>query len=50
MELRDSHFMPAELYKIARDESRVNPNPVLVREEMSPQQATDRLLCASWHE
>jgi hypothetical protein len=31
VELRDSHFMSAGFYKIARDESRSNPNPALTR-------------------
>jgi len=49
VELRDSHFMSAGFYKIARDESRSNPNPVLVSEDVSmisSEQAKDYLLCA----
>lgn len=31
VELRDSRFMSAGFYKIARDESRSNPNPVVAQ-------------------
>lgn len=49
VKLRDSHFMSAGFYKLARDDSRSNPNPVLVSEEislLSSEQATAHLLCA----
>ena len=49
VELRNSHFMSAGFYKLARDESRSNPNPVLVSEQvslLSSEQAKDYLLCA----
>ena len=35
VQLRDSHFMSAGFYKLARDESRANPKPVLINEEVS---------------
>jgi hypothetical protein len=47
VKLRASHFMSAGFYKIARDESKSNPNPVLVSEDVSlisSEQAKDR-----WH-
>ena len=50
VELLDSHFMPSGFYRIARDEERVNPNPVLVNEEVSlvsSEQAKDYFLCAA---
>jgi hypothetical protein len=53
VELRDSHFMSAGFYKIARDESRSNPNPVLVSEDvtiLSSEQAKDHLLCGDCEE
>ena len=48
VELRDSHFMSAGFYKLARDHTRSNPNPVLVSEDVSlisSEQAKDHLLC-----
>ena len=48
VDLRDSHFISAGFYKLARDGTRANPNPVLVSESVSivsSEQATDYLLC-----
>jgi hypothetical protein len=53
VELRDSHFMPAALYKIARDESSSNPHPGVVSKSValsSPRQVSDYLLCAACEE
>lgn len=49
MELRDSHFLPAGFYRLARDEDRANPNPVLVNQQVSlasSEQAKAHFLCA----
>ena len=49
VDLRDSHFISSGFYKLARDGTRANPNPVLVSESVSivsSDQATDYLLCA----
>src|SRR5687768_6818881 len=49
VELRDGHFIPAGFYRLARDEERINPNPVLMNEEVSlasAEQARDYFLCA----
>jgi len=48
VDLRDSHFISSGFYKLARDGTRANPNPVLVSESVSivsSDQATDYLLC-----
>jgi hypothetical protein len=53
VQLRDSHFMSAGFYKLARDESRSNPNPVLINEDvslLSSEQATAYLLCGKCEE
>jgi hypothetical protein len=53
VQLRDSHFMSAGFYKLARDESRANPNPVLINEEvslLSSEQATAYVLCGECEE
>ncbi|PYR06758.1 MAG: hypothetical protein DMF99_25175 [Acidobacteria bacterium] len=45
--------MPAAFYKLARDESRSNPHPVLINEEvslLSSEQATASLLCGECEE
>ncbi len=48
-ELRESHLLPAALYRLARDPSRTNPNPVMVaggRSIITSRQIADRFLCA----
>lgn len=47
-ELRKSHLLPAALYKMARDPSRKNPNPVVVadgRAAATSRQVAERWLC-----
>jgi hypothetical protein len=47
--LRESHLMPKALYKLARDPSRANPNPVLLaagRASVTSRQIADHFLCA----
>src|SRR5258708_6712222 len=49
-ELRDSHYVPAGVYRVLRDESATdgNPNPILLGEKTAIQtskQITDYLLC-----
>ena len=49
-ELQDSHYLPAGVYRVIRDESAPdgNPNPILLGEETASQsskQITDYLLC-----
>jgi len=49
MELRDSHLLPASLYKRARLPARQSPNPVVVAGEkavITSKQVTARFLCA----
>jgi hypothetical protein len=46
--LRESHLLPKALYKLARDPSRANPNPVLLaagRASATSRQIADRFLC-----
>jgi len=47
-ELRESHLLPAALYRLARDPSRTNPNPVTVagkRTSTTSRQIADHFLC-----
>jgi hypothetical protein len=47
--LRESHLLPAAVYKLARDSSRTNPNPVVLaggRATATSRQVADRFLCA----
>src|SRR5262249_56303002 len=46
--LRESHLLPKALYKLARDPSRANPNPVLLaagRASATSRQVAQRFLC-----
>jgi hypothetical protein len=48
-DLRDSHFLPRALYRIARDEQAVNPNPIVITPAgagPNQRQLHDRFLCA----
>src|SRR5262245_63849308 len=47
-ELRDSHLLPAAIYKLLRDPQRPNPNPVMVTRKLAGTtswQVKARLLC-----
>lgn len=47
-ELRDSHLLPAAVYKLARESNRRNPNPIIVtpdRASSSSKQVSDMFLC-----
>src|SRR2546421_664727 len=49
-ELRDSHLMPAALYKLCRTEGRKNPHPVVTTRKavfISSDQVSARFLCAT---
>ena len=46
--LRESHLLPAALYRLSRDPSRANPNPVLMaagRASATSRQVASRFLC-----
>jgi hypothetical protein len=48
LELQNSHFMPAGVYRVVRNEAEENPNPILFHSEAAAQtskQITDFLLC-----
>jgi hypothetical protein len=47
-ELQDSHFIPAGVYRVTRDESQSNPDPLKICDEgvfQDSKQVTDFLLC-----
>ena len=51
--LQRSHLLPAALYKMLRDPSLNNPNPVLITKEItrtSSEQIRDYVLCAECEE
>jgi len=51
--LQESHLLPAALYKLARDPSRTNPNPVMItrgRAFTTSHQIADRFLCGECEE
>jgi len=46
--LRESHLLPAAVYRLSRDPSRANPNPVVLaagRASATSRQVADRFLC-----
>lgn len=48
-ELRDSHLIPAAIYKLSREDDRQNPNPVVVRPKAAgtiSRQVSAHFLCA----
>jgi hypothetical protein len=52
-ELRDSHLIPAAIYKLSRETKRQNPNPVVVRRKSAgttSKQVSAHFLCADCEE
>jgi hypothetical protein len=47
-ELQDSHFLPAGVYRVIRDETQANPNPLKFNDDVvfqDSKQVSDHLLC-----